>query len=58
MDPFLILLLGLLAVMAIPGLVLISADLFGPTETLHISRRTFEDIEQPSRELTSTGRLS
>jgi NADH:ubiquinone oxidoreductase subunit 3 (subunit A) len=58
MDPFLILLLGLLAVAAIPGLVLVIADLLGPTETRHICRHQFENVEQPTREPTLTGRLS
>jgi hypothetical protein len=58
MDPFLILLLGLLAVAAIPGLVVVIADLIGPTETRHISRHHVEDIHQPGRELTSIGPLS
>lgn len=38
MDPILILLLGLLGVLAIPGLLLICADLFGHTETHHRTR--------------------
>ena len=58
MDPFLILLLGLLAVAAIPGLVLVIADLLGTTETRHIYRHQFENVEQPTREPTPTGRLS
>ena len=56
MNPFLILLLGLLAVMAIPGLVLVIADLLGPTETRHISRRHIGG--QAFRESASTGPLS
>ena len=58
MDPFLTLLLGLLAVAAIPGLVLVIADLLGPTETRHICRHQFENVEQPTREPTLTGHLS
>jgi hypothetical protein len=58
MDPFLILLLGLLAVAAIPGLVLVIADLIGPTETRHISRHHVEDVDQPTWESMPTGRLS
>jgi hypothetical protein len=56
MDPFLILLLGLLTVAAIPGLVLVIADLLGPTETRHISRHHVED--HALRESASTGPLS
>ena len=58
MDPFLTLLLGLLAVLAIPGLVLVIADLLGPTETRHLSLPQFESVEQPTREPTLTGHLS
>ena len=58
MDPFLTLLLGLLAVVAIPGLVIVIADLLGPTETRHISLHHLEDVEQPTRESTLTGHLS
>jgi hypothetical protein len=58
MDPFLILLLGLLTVLAIPGLVIVIADLLGPTETRHICRRQSENVEQPTREPTLTGSLS
>ena len=38
MDVFLFLMLGTLGVMAVPGLVFLIADLFGPVETRHISR--------------------
>ena len=58
MDPFLTLLLGLLTVLAIPGLVIVIADLLGPTETRHISRHHVEDIHQPAPVSTSTGPLS
>ena len=58
MDPFLILLLGLLTVLAIPGLVIVIADLLNPTETRHICLHQFENVEQPTREPTLTGRLS
>ena len=58
MDPFLTLLLGLLTVLAIPGLVIVIADLLGPTETRHISLHHLEGVEQPTREPTLTGRLS
>ena len=58
MDPFLTLLLGLLAVVAIPGLVIVIADLLGPTETRHISRHHFEDVDRPTWESMPTGRLS
>jgi hypothetical protein len=56
MDPFLILLLGLLAVSAIPGLVLVIADLLGQTETRHLSRHHVED--HALRESTPAGPLS
>ena len=56
MNPFLILLLGLLTVLAIPGLVLVIADLLGPTETRHISRHHIGG--QALRESTPTGPLS
>ena len=56
MDPFLTLLLGLLTVLAIPGLVLVIADLLSSTETRPISRRYIEG--QAFTESTSTGRLS
>lgn len=49
MDAFLILLFGMLAVMAIPGLVFLIADQFGPTETHHIGRH---DFDQPTSEST------
>ena len=58
MDPFLTLLLGLLTVLAIPGLVIVIADLLGPTETRRISLHHLEDVEQPTREPTLIGRLS
>jgi hypothetical protein len=58
MDPFLILLLGLLAVAAIPGLVLVVADLLGPTETRHLSLNHVEDVDQPTWESMPTGPLS
>ena len=58
MDPFLLLLLGLLAVLAIPGLLLVIADLLGPTETRRISRHHLQDLEQPTRMPTLTGRLT
>ena len=59
-GPLLILLLGLLVVMAIPGLMFFIADWFGPVETRHISRRDFNDVDvdQPVRESSSTGPLS
>ena len=56
MDPLLTLLLGLLTVLAIPGLVLVIADLLGPTETRHISRHHIGG--QAFREATPTGPLS
>ena len=58
MNAFLILLLGLLAVMALPGLVFFIADWLGSTETHHLSRRYFDDVDQPTRQSTSTGPLS
>jgi hypothetical protein len=56
MDPFLTLLLGLLTVLAIPGLVIAIADLLGATETRHICRHHIED--HALREPASTGLLS
>ena len=47
MDAFLILLLGPLAVMALPGLVFFIADWLSPVETHHLSRRYFDDVDQP-----------
>ena len=58
MDPFLTLLLGLLTVLAIPGLVIVIADLLGPTETRHLSLNHVEDVDQPTWESMPTGRLS
>ena len=48
MDAFLILLLVLLAVMALPGIVFFIADWLSPTETHHLSRRYFDDVDQPA----------
>lgn len=56
MDPFLTLLFGLLAVLAMPGLVLVTADLLGPTETRHINRHHGNDPAY--RESVPPGRLS
>jgi hypothetical protein len=47
MDAFLILMFGLLAVMAIPGLVFLIADLLGLVETHRISRHDLGiDVDQ------------
>ena len=54
MDAFLILMFGLLAVMAIPGLVFLVADLLGPVETRHIGRHDL-DIDHPPLESARTG---